>query len=207
MACRDRPGQGIRGHLARAFGQRAARDRARVPLPAAGRGRGCWPHIRPRPPGDRGQVHRRAQRRCLQVDRGPVRRSEFKRLAELLHIAPFRSRPPTGHKRGQGGARPLRLRRGVRDRRRRDRPPEGRDIDPDLPRPRMRGRPWSWITGRPRATDALVVLFTLAVGLAGVLGTYRSLPLSAVVIVLLESLPLWWRRRYPVGTLAFIVAV
>jgi len=70
----------------------------------------------------------------------------------------------------------------------------------------MRGRPWSWITGRPRLTDGLVVLFNLVVGVLAVVGAYfrETIPLPALLLVLVESLPLWNRRRQPVLILAVV---
>ena len=70
----------------------------------------------------------------------------------------------------------------------------------------MRGRPWSWITGRPRLTDGLVVAFSLAVGVGGAVGLFfrGSFTPALVLFVVLESLPLWWRRRYPVLVLGLI---
>lgn len=71
----------------------------------------------------------------------------------------------------------------------------------------MRGRPWSWITGRPRLTDGLVVGFNLAIGVGTLIGTYvrGSFSLAVAEFVILEALSLWWRRRYPVLVLAVIV--
>ena len=74
----------------------------------------------------------------------------------------------------------------------------------------MRGRPWSWITGRPRLADGVVVGLTLAIGLAGLIGNYYrsgSFAAGAVLVTFGEALPLWWRRRYPVPVLAVIAAV
>jgi len=70
----------------------------------------------------------------------------------------------------------------------------------------MRGRPWSWITGRPRLTDGLVVLFNLVFGVLAVVVTYfrEAIPLPALLLVLVESLPLWNRRRQPVLILAVV---
>ncbi len=69
----------------------------------------------------------------------------------------------------------------------------------------MRGRPWSWITGRPRLTDGLVVLFNLVVGMLAVVGKFReTIPLPALLLVMVESLPLWNRRRQPLLILAVV---
>ena len=52
-----------------------------------------------------------------------------------------------------------------------------------------------------------MVAFSLAVGVGGAIGTYvrGSFTPALVVFVVLESLPLWWRRRYPVLVLGLIV--
>jgi len=74
----------------------------------------------------------------------------------------------------------------------------------------LRGRPWSWITGRPRLADGVVVGLTLAIGLAGLIGNYYrsgSFAAGAVLVTFGEALPLWWRRRYPVPVLVVIAAV
>ncbi len=69
----------------------------------------------------------------------------------------------------------------------------------------MRGRPWSWITGRPRLTDGLVVLFNLVVGMLAVVDKFReTIPLPALLLVMVESLPLWNRRRHPLLILAVV---
>ncbi len=70
----------------------------------------------------------------------------------------------------------------------------------------VRGRPWSWITGRPRLTDGLVVGFNIFFGAAGLIGSYihGSFAWFGVVLLLVETLPLWWRRRYPVAVLAVV---
>ncbi len=71
----------------------------------------------------------------------------------------------------------------------------------------MRGRPWSWITGRPRLTDGIVVAFNLLVaGLSTFGGPYRaSLFTIFVPMAVIGSLALWWRRRYPVAVLVVVV--
>jgi signal transduction histidine kinase len=70
----------------------------------------------------------------------------------------------------------------------------------------MRGRPWSWITGRPRLTDAIVVAFNLAAGgLALVASPRGSLIAVSIALVLLQALVLWWRRGRPVNVLLVIV--
>ena len=71
----------------------------------------------------------------------------------------------------------------------------------------MRGRPWSWITGRPRLADAVVVAINLAIGAGALVADYirGSFALGAAAFVVLEALPLWWRRRFPVLVLVIIV--
>lgn len=73
----------------------------------------------------------------------------------------------------------------------------------------MRGRPWSWITGRPRLVDGLLVAITLVPGVvvAFVVDLARvSTPLfiAAIALAILKSVPLWWRRRRPVPVLAIV---
>ncbi|HEV2029027.1 MAG TPA: histidine kinase [Candidatus Dormibacteraeota bacterium] len=62
---------------------------------------------------------------------------------------------------------------------------------------------------RPRLFDGLVVAFNVLLGLLGLAGSYyRSGSLSAVslFVVLVQALPLWWRRSHPVTVLLVIVA-
>ncbi|HEY1455876.1 MAG TPA: histidine kinase [Candidatus Dormibacteraeota bacterium] len=77
----------------------------------------------------------------------------------------------------------------------------------------MSGRPWSWITGRPRLIDGLLVGFTLIAGLPAVLsiaGPFQSTSATAlaltIALVLIEGAALWWRRSQPLIVLA-VVAV
>ncbi|TMD95720.1 MAG: hypothetical protein E6I72_10500 [Chloroflexi bacterium] len=72
----------------------------------------------------------------------------------------------------------------------------------------MRGRPWSWITGRPRLTDALVVGFSFLVGGLSLLGTFsrHSVIAALLLIVLVESVALLWRRSHPVSVLLVVAA-
>ncbi len=74
----------------------------------------------------------------------------------------------------------------------------------------LRGRPWSWITGRPRLVDGLLVTFVLVGGVAGLVADYRRLRLpilvAGVILVLLQALPLWWRRRRPILVLGIVLA-
>jgi signal transduction histidine kinase len=72
----------------------------------------------------------------------------------------------------------------------------------------MRGRPWSWITGRPRLTDGVVVAFNLLVGTLAFIGNYRvaaEYPLTEL-FVFAASLSLWLRRRHPEAVVVFIAA-
>ena len=76
----------------------------------------------------------------------------------------------------------------------------------------MRGRPWSWITGRPRLTDGLVVGFNLVAGAGSIIGAalrYNNPPVVAAlgVAVSIQCAALWWRRKYPVEVLLAIVSV
>ncbi len=73
----------------------------------------------------------------------------------------------------------------------------------------MRGWPWSWITGRPRLTDALVVAFNLALGSLSLLGTQsRGLIVAAALgLTAIEAGALWWRRRRPVTVLLIVASV
>jgi signal transduction histidine kinase len=72
----------------------------------------------------------------------------------------------------------------------------------------VRGRPWSWITGRPRLTDALIVLFSFAVGALSLLGTNygRSVLYALLVIALVQALALFWRRTEPRAVLLVVFA-
>lgn len=72
----------------------------------------------------------------------------------------------------------------------------------------MRGRPWSWITGRPRLTDGLVVAFNLLAGAATVVAGRQNPPAlaAALVLVLIQGGSLWWRRSYPLPVLLIVVA-
>ncbi len=73
----------------------------------------------------------------------------------------------------------------------------------------MRGRPWSWITGRPRLADGLVVAFSALVGTIAFFGTSRiatRVP-GAEILVLLIAGALWWRRSHPVPVLLVVVGI
>ena len=71
----------------------------------------------------------------------------------------------------------------------------------------MSGRPWSWITGRPRLTDGLVVAFNLFFGTIGMVGSYirGGFAWFGIVLLLMEALPLWWRRRFPIAVLGVVL--
>src|SRR5919201_613666 len=208
MANVDRHPQGVRRDLARDLGQRDARRGAGHPVPPGcgrGRRRSC---LRTCVAGPRGEVHRRDQQRRLQVGRRPVRRPELDRAAPLVHVAGVRPSASAGHHREPGGSRPRRLCRGLCDRDVRARLAEGRRIDPNFPRLPLRGRPWSWITGRPRVADGVVVVFNLVAGTLAFLGNYQfagRYPL-AELFVIATSVALWWRRSHPESVALFIVA-
>jgi signal transduction histidine kinase len=70
----------------------------------------------------------------------------------------------------------------------------------------LRGRPWSWITGRPRLADSLVVAFTVVTGLIVIpFLPYRSTMWVTVAVVAVQGVALWWRRRRPFLVLAIVV--
>ncbi|TMF07215.1 MAG: sensor histidine kinase [Chloroflexi bacterium] len=73
----------------------------------------------------------------------------------------------------------------------------------------MRGRPWSWITGRPRLTDGLIVGFNLLIGSVGLIGTFyrHSLIASLIAAVVLQAAALWWRRNHPVAVFLVVVCI
>jgi signal transduction histidine kinase len=69
----------------------------------------------------------------------------------------------------------------------------------------LRGRPWSWITGRPRLADSLVVAFTVVTGLIVIpFLPYRSTIWVTIAVVAVQALALWWRRSRPFVVLAII---
>jgi signal transduction histidine kinase len=53
----------------------------------------------------------------------------------------------------------------------------------------------------------VVVGFNLLIGIGGLVGNYfhGSFVWFGVVLVVMEALPLWWRRRFPVAVLAIVV--
>jgi len=73
----------------------------------------------------------------------------------------------------------------------------------------MRGRPWSWITGRPRLTDGLIVGFNLLIGIVGLIGTFyrHSLIAALIAAVVLQAAALWWRRSHPVAVFLVVVCI
>ena len=77
----------------------------------------------------------------------------------------------------------------------------------------LRGRPWSWITGRPRLVDGLVVGFNLLGAFAGVAALFfrPGLPdpsaLLAVAVVFPQAIALWWRRSHSALVLAVVVVL
>ena len=72
----------------------------------------------------------------------------------------------------------------------------------------MRGRPWSWISGRPRLADGLVVGFNLLVGIAPLIARVFGQPLfvPSFALALLGAGALWWRRSRPLVVLLVVVA-
>ncbi len=72
---------------------------------------------------------------------------------------------------------------------------------------KARGRPWSWITGRPRLTDGLIVAFNLLAGALALFGSAFRVSLLPIFVsaALIQALALWWRRTYPVVVLAAVV--
>src|SRR5207245_10045300 len=78
---------------------------------------------------------------------------------------------------------------------------EGRHIGSNFPRQPMRGRPWSWITGRPRLTDGLIVGFNLLVGIVGLIGTFyrHSLIAALIAAAVLQASSLCSPPTHPVA--------
>jgi signal transduction histidine kinase len=73
----------------------------------------------------------------------------------------------------------------------------------------LSGRPWSWITGRPRLIDGLVVGFSLLVGGLSLVGSgYRSSLIAwLVVLVVGQSAILFWRRSRPLAVLGATIVL
>ncbi|MGH7765733.1 MAG: sensor histidine kinase [Candidatus Dormibacteraceae bacterium] len=82
----------------------------------------------------------------------------------------------------------------------------------NLPAQPLSGRPWSWIRGRPRLVDGLLVGFTLVAGLltalsvGGTQSTTAAALVISVALLLISGAALWWRRRQPVVVLVVVVA-
>jgi signal transduction histidine kinase len=74
---------------------------------------------------------------------------------------------------------------------------------------KARGRPWSWITGRPRLTDGLIVALNLVIGVLALIGSTSGNGARALValaaLVGVQAVALWWRRSYPVLVLAIVI--
>jgi signal transduction histidine kinase len=71
----------------------------------------------------------------------------------------------------------------------------------------LSGRPWSWITGRPRFVDGLVVAISVALGVASAFGTTARPPvlLALLSISTAASVALWWRRTHSEAVLLFVI--
>jgi len=71
-------------------------------------------------------------------------------------------------------------------------------------------RPWSWVVGRPRLLDRLLVLFLFLLGLPTVVGVYLTgSPVAAAAALILlfpQTLPLLWRRTWPVEAFVVVAA-
>jgi signal transduction histidine kinase len=99
--------------------------------------------------------------------------------------------------------------RGDADRLRRTTAGEGRHIAANAPGQGFRGRPWSWITGRPRLVDALVVALTFVFGGLSLLGSlYRQSVVAALLgLVTVQAVALFWRRSQPVLVLLLSIVI
>jgi signal transduction histidine kinase len=71
----------------------------------------------------------------------------------------------------------------------------------------LRGRPWSWITGRPRLTDAIVVAFNFAIAGFALIPARFSAPVLSLsfALVVIGSGALWWRRSHPLAVLLVVI--
>src|ERR1700704_1584192 len=143
------------------------------------------------------------------MDRESLRQPERDGAHPGLHVSGVRTVGGPGDHRRAGRGRPLRLLRRARDRRSGPDPAGGRHIPFTPPPPPLRGRPWSWIAGRPRLVDGFLVVITFLPGLAGPIADWihqKPGPLIALsaLLVPLQSLPLWWRRRYPLAVLCVV---
>jgi len=98
-----------------------------------------------------------------------------------------------------------------RDADRRGRSParEGRHIAVNTSGQAFRGRPWSWITGRPRLIDALVVALTFVFGGLSLLGShYRHSVVAALLgLITFQAVVLFWRRSQPVAVLVLSIVI
>ena len=76
----------------------------------------------------------------------------------------------------------------------------------DSGRQSLRGRPWSWITGRPRLTDGVIVGFSFLAGTLSLLGSlYRHSVVAALLgLAVVEAAALFWRRTQPIAVLLVI---
>jgi len=71
----------------------------------------------------------------------------------------------------------------------------------------LRGRPWSWISGRPRLVDSFVVAISFVAGSLSLLGgPFHASLFIPLPLVLIQGAALWWRRTRPVGALAVVAA-
>ena len=86
---------------------------------------------------------------------------------------------------------------------------EGRHIAANTSGQAFRGRPWSWITGRPRLVDALVVALTFGFGGLSLLGSlYRQSVIAALLgLITVQAVALFWRRSQPVLVLLLSIVI
>src|ERR1700730_11016272 len=117
------------------------------------------------------------------MDRQLVGEPECDRAHPELHISGLRplGRPGDHGRAGRGG--PVRLLRRTRDHRGGPDQAKGRHIAFTSPRPPLSGRPWSWITGRPRLVDGFLVAITFLPGLAAPIADWLH-PEPTIVIAL-----------------------
>ncbi|HKW07517.1 MAG TPA: histidine kinase dimerization/phosphoacceptor domain-containing protein, partial [Candidatus Dormibacteraeota bacterium] len=73
----------------------------------------------------------------------------------------------------------------------------------------MTGRPWSWITGRPRLMDAVIVAVSFAGAELSLLGgnTRHAVTAALLFVGMAGAAVLFWRRTYPVAVLIASVAL
>src|SRR5258708_999226 len=205
-------GRHRQGHcrdLARPGRERFARHGAWSPVQAVGGRARRGPDLRDVAPDRPHQIHHDPQWRCVQVDRRLVRWPERDSTAEHIHIASIRTLDSAGYRRRASRARAGGIPRLLHHCRRGAAAAEGRHIANFPPSTGLRGRPWSWINGRPRLVDGLLVAITLVPALIGTIVSeyFRvSTPLfiAALVLAFFKSVPLWWRRRQPVAVLVIV---